>query len=91
VPTTTRPKPAPPPELLSIIDAGVYLGVSRRTVYDRLIEPNGPLETVHIGARRLVTRESLLRFVSQAGHRGTAGDFTAPAVQGRVDGSPTAA
>ncbi|MGH8881786.1 MAG: hypothetical protein ACRD0P_31300 [Stackebrandtia sp.] len=55
---------------MSVLDAGVYLGgISRRQVYRLLddVDESGSrvIETVHIGSRRLVVRESLDAYVAR--------------------------
>lgn len=51
------------PELLSQAEAAFQLGISRTTLW-RLIRA-GELATVHIGSRSLVTRRSLVAFISR--------------------------
>ncbi len=58
---------AEPPEpgqlLLSPVQAARRLGIGRSTLY--LLISDGQLESVHIGARRLVPVEGLERFVER--------------------------
>lgn len=45
----------------AIEEAADYLGVSRRTIYNLL--ERGALEAYRVGSRRLITRDSIERYV----------------------------
>jgi len=49
---------------ISVKEAGLWLGCSRRTVF-RLLE-TGHLQSFKIGSATRVTRDSLLKYVEQA-------------------------
>ena len=56
---------APPADIrvaMSVTDAAEALGVGRTKMYELL--DSGALESIRIGARRLVTRRALLAFVA---------------------------
>ena len=76
---------AEPPEpnqlLLSPVQAARRLGIGRSTVY--LLLADGQLESVHIGARRLVPVEGLERFVERLRR----GDLRADRTDGTLERS----
>lgn len=56
-------KPDNEPTLISIDEARLRLGVSRRTLYNRLDE--GVIRSVYIGNRRLIARDEIDRAVTE--------------------------
>jgi excisionase family DNA binding protein len=63
--TTLTGTPVAPdggPLLLSIKDAARHLGISYGTLYEFM--NRGEIEYVHIGRRRLVTRDALAKFIT---------------------------
>lgn len=58
------------PAAMSVPSAAHMMGVSRATVY-RLIN-NGDIESLNIGTRRLVRRDSIERFLDELTKKGGA-------------------
>ncbi len=52
------------PLLLSVKDAATHLGIARSKMYELI--NSGEIASVHIGSRRLVSREALNAFVLEA-------------------------
>jgi excisionase family DNA binding protein len=58
------------PLLLSVQEAAKHLGISRGLVYE--LVNSGEIESIHLGRRRLISRDAINRFVeshSRADHR----------------------
>jgi excisionase family DNA binding protein len=60
--STFEPAAAIPPKLLTIKETAAYLRVSRAGLYRSIIQN---LESVHIGGRHLVLRESIDRYLDR--------------------------
>lgn len=56
-------KPGSEPTLISIDEARLRLGISRRTLYNRLDE--GVIKSVYVGNRRLIPRDEIDRVVAE--------------------------
>ncbi len=82
----TGAQPAEPGQLLlSPVQAAKRLGIGRSTLY--LLLADEQLESVHIGARRLVPVDGLERYVEQL-RRGEAGADPADGTLGRSAAVP---